>query len=74
MKKPVGEPSPFMLVCVEHEASFDSGYFNIPELHTCDKFEKGIREVFFSFQGDFSKMYRIYRKIVTSFQGDLLIL
>ena len=27
--------------------------------HTCDKFEKEIREVFFSFQGGFSKMYKI---------------
>ena len=42
--------------------------------HTCDKLKKGIREVFFSFQGGFSKMYRIYRKIVNSFQGDFLIL
>ena len=24
-------------------------------IHTCDKFKKGIREVFFSFQGGFSK-------------------
>ena len=35
--------------------------------HTCDRFKKGIREVFFSFQGGFSKM-------VNSFQGDFLIL
>ena len=41
---------------------------------TCDKFKKGIREVFFSFQGGFSKMYRIYRNILNSFQGDFLIL
>ena len=39
-------------------------------IHTCDKLKKGIREVIFSFQGGFSKMYRIYRKIVDSFQGD----
>ena len=39
-------------------------------LHTCDKFKKRIREVCFSFQGGFSKLYRIYRKIVNSFQGD----
>ena len=39
-------------------------------LHTCDKLKKGIREVFFTFQGGFSKMYRKYRKIVNSFQGD----
>ena len=45
------------------------------QLHTCDKLKKGIREVFFSFQGVFSKMYRIYGKIVVnSFQGDFLIL
>ena len=43
----------------------------IPYLHTCDKLKKGIREVFFSFQGGFS---RIYRKIVNSFQGYFLIL
>ena len=38
--------------------------------HTCDEFEMGIRETFPSFQGDFLKMYRIYRKILRSFQGD----
>ena len=43
-------------------------------MHTCDKLKRGIREVFNSFEGDFSKMYRIYRKIVNSFQGDFLIL
>ena len=42
--------------------------------HTCDKLKERIREVFFSFQGGFSKMYRIYSKIVNSFQGDFLIL
>ena len=42
--------------------------------HTCDKLKKGNREIFFSFQGGFSKMYRIYRKIVYSFQGYFLIL
>ena len=42
--------------------------------HTCDQFRKRIREVFFSFQGGFSKMYRIYRKIANPFQGDFLIL
>ena len=36
---------------------------------TCDKFKKGIREVLFSFQGVFSKMYRIYRKIVNLISG-----
>ena len=38
--------------------------------HTCDEFERGIREIFLPFQGDFLKMYRIYRKIPDSFQGD----
>ena len=28
--------------------------------HTCDKLQKGIGEIFLSFQGGFSKMYRIY--------------
>ena len=46
-----------------------------PQIHTCDKFKKGIREVFSSFQGGFFlQMYRIYRKIVNSFQGDFIIL
>ena len=36
--------------------------------HTCDKFEKGVREIFFSFQGGLSKMYR---KILNLDQGDL---
>ena len=35
---------------------------------SCDKFQKGIRENFLSFQGDLSKMYR---KILNSDQGDL---
>ena len=43
-------------------------------LHTCDKFEKGIREIFLSFQGGFSKMYRIYKKILNSGEGDFEIL
>ena len=38
-------------------------------LHTCDEFECGIREIFLSFQGGFRKMYRLYRKILGSFQG-----
>ena len=38
--------------------------------HTRDKFQKGIREIFFSFQGGLSKMYRIYRKILNSDEGD----
>ena len=37
--------------------------------HTCDEFESGIREIFLSFQGGFWKMYRLYRKILGSFQG-----
>ena len=39
--------------------------------HTCDKFQKGIREIFLSFQGGFSKMHRTYRKIL---EGDFEIL
>ena len=54
-----------------HCKIFFSPFFN---LHTCDKFKKGIREVFFSFQGGFSKLYRMYRKIYNSVQGDFLIL
>ena len=33
-------------------------------VHTCDKFQKGIRKSFLSFQGGLSKMYRIYKKIL----------
>ena len=43
-------------------------------MHTCDKLQKGIREIFLSFQGGFSKMYRIYRKILNSDEGDFEIL
>ena len=43
-------------------------------LHTCDKFQKGIREIFISFQGGLSKTYRIYRKILNSDEGDFEIL
>ena len=42
--------------------------------HTCDKFQKGIREIFLSFQGGLSKTYRIYRKILNSHEGDFKIL
>ena len=42
--------------------------------HTCDKLQKGIREVFLSFKGGFSKMYRIYRNILNSDEGDFEIL
>ena len=41
--------------------------------HTCDEFESGFREIFLSFQGGFLKMYRIYKKILGSFQGDFKI-
>ena len=42
--------------------------------HTCDKLQKGIREIFLSFQGGFSKMYRISRKMFNSDEGDFEIL
>ena len=42
--------------------------------HTCDKLQKGIREIFLPFQGGFSKMYRIYRKILNSDEEDFEIL
>ena len=48
--------------------------YNSDSVHTCDKFQKGIREIFFSFQGGLSKMYRIYRKILNSDEGDFKIL
>ena len=38
--------------------------------HTCDKLQKGTGEIFLSFQGGFSKMYRIYRKILNPDEGD----
>ena len=38
--------------------------------HTCDEFESEMREIFLPFQGGFSKMYRICKKIPDSFQGD----
>ena len=44
------------------------------EFHTCDELQKGIREIFLSFQGGFSNMYRIYRKILNSDEGDFEIL
>ena len=43
-------------------------------MHTCDMFQKGIWEIFCSFQGGFSKMYRIYRKILNSDEGDFEML
>ena len=42
--------------------------------HTCDKFQKGMREIFLSFQGGFSKMCKIYKKILNSDEGDFEIL
>ena len=42
----------------------------VGHIHTCDKFQKDIREIFLSFQGGFSKMYKIYRKILNSDEGD----
>ena len=42
--------------------------------HTFDKLKNGIREIFLSFQGGFSKMYRIYRKILNSDEGGFKIL
>ena len=42
--------------------------------HTCDKLQMGIREIFPSFQGVLSKMYRIYRKVLNSDEGDFEIL
>ena len=42
--------------------------------HTCNKFQKGIREIFISVQGGLSKMYGIYRKILNSDEGDFKIM
>ena len=42
--------------------------------HTCDKSQKGIEEIFLSFRRGFSKMYRIYRKILNPDEGDFGIL
>ena len=42
-------------------------------VHTCDNFQKGIREVFFSFQGGLSNMYGINRVNLTSDEGDFEI-
>ena len=46
----------------------------ILKFHTRDKFQQGIGEIFLSFQGGFSKMYRIYRKILNSDEGDFEVL
>ena len=40
---------------------------------TCDKFQRGFREIFLSFQGGLWKMYRIYRNIFHGHQGDFRI-
>ena len=42
-------------------------------LHTCDKFQRGIREIFLSFQWGLWKMYRIYKNIFHEHQGNLRI-
>ena len=42
--------------------------------HPCDKLQKGIREIFLSFRGGFSKMYRICRNILNSDEGGFEIL
>ena len=31
------------------------------QMPTCDKFQRGFREIFLSFQGDLWKMYRTYK-------------
>ena len=41
---------------------------NFIELHTCDKFKKGIREVFFSFQGGFQKCIEYIGKLLIHFR------
>ena len=70
-----------MILLIEREADkpishslFSIGANVLFEKHTCDKLQKGIREIFLSFQGGFSKMYRIYRKILNSDEGDFEIL
>ena len=40
--------------------------------HPCDKFEKGIRQTFLSFQVH-QKLYRIYREILNSDEGEFQI-
>ena len=43
--------------------------------HTCDKFQKGIREIFLPFQGGLSKMYKIkLRKLLNSDERDFQVL
>ena len=54
-----------------------SRYQDLLSTYKCDiKFQKGTREIFLSFQGGWegSKMYRIYRKILYSDEGDFQIL
>ena len=43
-------------------------------IHTCDKYQKGTKEIFLSFQGGLSKMYWIYRKILNSDEGGFEVL
>ena len=38
------------------------------EIHTCDKFKKGIREVFFSFKGGFQKCIEYIGKYLIHFR------
>ena len=56
----------------KHETEFPVIFLQTSIL--CDKLQKGIREVFLSFPGDFRKMYRIYKNILHSCQGDFKIL
>ena len=37
-------------------------------MHTCDKFKKGIREVFFPFQGGFQKCIEYIGKLLIHFR------
>ena len=53
---------------------FQSSFIQCKPVHTCDKFQNGIMEVFLSFPGGFRKMYRIYKNILHSFPEDLKIL
>ena len=42
---------------------------NTKQEHTCDKFQRGIRKIFFLFQGGLWKMCRIYKKFRGRFQS-----
>ena len=63
-----------MNINLDWETSGLSAILTTGQHHTCDKFQKGIREIFLSFQGGLLKMFRIYRKILNSDQGDFQIL